>query len=340
MFVIFASELVAQYGASEAKELIEPLFNDMFVRLFGSERSKDMTRGMVNSFLRRAGIEEIGEIERIDAEFTDIGGSIDCKSARYDVRITAADRLVDLEAQRFADDIENRSMFYAARMLSSHSMKGKGYKDLPQAVVITLLDTRPYFSKTSEIVSTCRMQWNLDSGVVEGTDRVLFVLVDIAKAKARYTSVEDALESEDAAWIYLLASGFRNREEVDMLAEKFPTIEEFAQMYGIALDDPDIVRAYDLYDECWREERSRQDALMRIEHEAAEKAAAAGRERGMREGLEKGMQEGLEKGMQEGLEKGMQEGLEKGMNTLADKLREMGVDEALIAKALEDAAQV
>ena len=111
-----------------------------------------------------------------------------------------------------------------------------------------------------------------------------------------------------------------------MLAEKFPTIEEFAQMYGYALDDPDVVRAYDLYDECWREEQSRKDALERIEREAAEKAAAQGRERGLQEGREKGLQEGREKGLQEG------------MDMLADRLRELGVEESLIESALADAA--
>lgn len=124
---------------------IEPLFHSAFPRIFGREESKRMTRSLVNAVLGRIGLEPIGDIERIDAEHSVLGGSVGCKTPRMDVRVVAADRLVDLEAQNYPEDVGNRSMFYASELLVESTSEGADYKALPQVVVITLLDTAPLF---------------------------------------------------------------------------------------------------------------------------------------------------------------------------------------------------
>ena len=54
--------------------------------------------------------------------------------------------------------------------------------------------------------------------------------------------------------------------------EELPyTLEEFSELHGIALDDPKITKAYDLYWEAWREEQSREDYFRRLESEAGER---------------------------------------------------------------------
>ena len=45
---------------------------------------------------------------------------------------------------------------------------------------------------------------------------------------------------------------------------------------------------------------------------------------------------GIERGEKIGIENGIEEGIEQGRNDLADKLRGLGVDEALLRKALEE----
>ena len=53
------------------------------------------------------------------------------------------------------------------------------------------------------------------------------------------------LTDESLAWLYLLAAGYEHPEEVNLIMDNFPTMEEFAARYGIALGDPILKRAYD-----------------------------------------------------------------------------------------------
>ena len=56
---------------------MEPLFSELFVRIFGMEDSKNMTRSLVNAILVGAGLEPIGEIKEISAERTLLAGSVE-----------------------------------------------------------------------------------------------------------------------------------------------------------------------------------------------------------------------------------------------------------------------
>ena len=75
-----------------------------------------------------------------------------------------------------------------------------------------------------------------------------------------------------------------------------------------------------------------------------DKGVQQGLETGIQQGLEKGMQKGIETGIQQGLEKGIEKGMEKGGQAMllanAKKMKDEGLELALIAKitglALED----
>ena len=310
---------------------IEPLFNSAFARIFGTEESKPLTRGLVNAVLSRVGLEPVEQIEWIDAEHTATVGTVECKTPRMDVRIVAAGRVVDLEAQGYPEDVDNRSLFYAAQLLCENTPAGTNYKDLPQVVVITLLDAPSLFPDAQGFVHSCRMRWNVDGGnAAEGTDRMLSVVVELEKVRTRYNRLTDEVLSDELlSWVYLLTKGYVDDTEVQRIMSEVPSIEYFAELYGRAVDDPKVKRAFEDAVSAEREYQSRQDYYERLKREAIDE--------GLREGREKGLEEGLEEGRKEGLEEGRKEGRKEGIDSAAEKMREMGIDEDIIEKVVASA---
>lgn len=106
--------------------------------------------------------------------------------------------------------------------------------------------------------------------------------------------------------------------EVEKMMNEVPDIQYFAELYGRAVDDPKVKRAYEDAVSAEREYQSRQDYYARLEREA----------------IERGMQEGLEQGLQKGREKGLQQGREETLEEVARKLRAAGLDENLIESVI------
>ena len=294
---------------SVSQKPIDPLFNAAFIRIFGQPDSKNLTRGLVNAILSKAGLESIDEIKTIEAEHTSVLGSVKCKTPRMDVRIVSENKLVDLEAQTYPDDIEKRSLFYGSQLLAGSLDRGQDYSDMPQAVVITLLDDRPRFPDAKGFISVSSMYWHNepDGYLGESSDRLVFVLVELGKIRARYNGLEPSvLKDEAVAWAYLLTSGYSNAQEVQSIMEQFPSMEEFAERYGFAIDDPKVKRAYEDALSAEREYNSRQRYYARLEREAREKGFAQGIEEGIEEGRAQGIEQGIEEGRAQGIEQGIE----------------------------------
>lgn len=261
------------------------------MRVFGNQTSHDITRSLINAILRPVGMEPIGDIKQINSEESSFVGSIDCRAGRMDVFVFTEGRVLDLEAQRYDEDVAKRSLFYAAQMICDNTKKSSKLKDMPQAVVITLLDTRPLFPDSDEYFRIASLQWNQTEtqNAQLCTDRIVFVLVELDKIRRRYTSLtEEVLNDETLAWLYLLAQGFRDEGETMEIAEKFPTIEEFAKQYGLALDDPNLKDKYRGLRALQWDLASQEDWRNRIEEEGREKGLAEGRAEGRAEGLQEG----------------------------------------------------
>ena len=328
----------ARGGRKAERRRIDPLFSDCFVRIFGTQESRGVTRALINAIFEHAGIDPIGEIEQISAEHTLVQGDVSCKTPRFDVLIVSEGRMVDLEAQRYPEDIGNRSLYYASSMITSAFKKGGGYKDLPQAVVITLLSDHVAFPGSDDIVSVCQMAWRSPGEGTSrpGTDRALFVLVELDKVRKRYNSLgPEVLSDPLLAWCYLLVRGYEDAEEVDMISIAIPTVEEFAERYGFALDDPVLDRAYEQMLSGEREYRSRQDYFERMEREAVERGEAEGMKRGEAIGLERGLEKGMAEGMEKGEAIGLERGMEKERRRIAALLAQEGVDKALIERVTQ-----
>ena len=347
--------------------MIEPLFGDAFVRIFGRQESATITRSLVNAVFRHAGIQPIDEVLAIDAEHTSVEGGVDCRSTRMDVRIVAAGkRYVDLEAQLYPEDVNNRSLLYASQLMVQNTAKGTKFKDIPQVVIITLLDDAPLFPDAQEFVNVCSFGWNAvfppheKSGepspsdnrsatrnfdeprtspinapataptrsttsslmalhpAIPGTDRMMFVLIELEKVRKRYNQLNsEVLSDELLSWLYLLTVGFDNTEETEAIMYMYPDLAEFAEMYGYAMNDPKLIRAYEDHASAYREYHSRKDYFERVERESRERGLteglAEGRAEGRAEGLAEGRAEGLAEGRAEGRTEGLAEGRAEGL---------------------------
>ena len=124
-------------------KMIPPLFNDMFLRVFGTEGSKPAALGLVNAILRAAGALELERIDEVSADRTEPGGAV-LKSPRLDVVIRCEDRFIDLEAQRHPVNVYNKSLYYASKLIDNHMRKGvdNDYAHIPEVAVITLLENQ------------------------------------------------------------------------------------------------------------------------------------------------------------------------------------------------------
>lgn len=297
------------------KPRIDPLFNDAFIRIFGREDSKALTRSLVNSILRIVGIDPIGDINRIEAEYTMIDGSIECKAPRADIRLVSEKRVLDLEAQTYEDDIDNRFLLYASKLMAASFTKGMGYEDLPQVIVIILLDDAPRFPDTPEIVSRAQMKWDAESADDTEIDRIILVLVELEKFRRRYTGLSpEVLDDESLAWMYLLTRGYESEEDMMTILDQYAELKEFADQYGYAIDDPKVVQAYESYLSAERDYHARQRYLARITREAEE--------------------QGIERGIERGMKQGIERGAEQERQRLAARLKQMGVDPAVVDKAI------
>ena len=294
---------------------ISPLFNDVFLRIFGRQDSKSVTRSLVNAVLNGAGLPCIGNIKELRADAASAGG-IELRTARTDVLVISEEgTVVDVEAQRQYANVDNKALFYASKLLCEHTPKGGDdrYGNLPQVVVITLLEGHEMFDG-DQFVSVGRVRWDRGSEHhVNGSDRIILVAVELDKVRKRYTaSDEEVATDESLAWLYLLAEGYRDDREMDEIMEKFQTMQEFADRYKLAMGDPELKRAYDKYLEARMEynEMVYQDKLV-------------------------ARRDGLEEGRREGRREGLQEGRQEGIDSMVERMRELGYEEDAITSILD-----
>ncbi len=297
---------------------ISPLFNDAFLWIFGRQDSKEVTRSLVNAVLSRAGIPQIGEVAELRADTASPGG-IELRTPRTDVVIVSEEgMLINLEAQRERVNVNNKALFYASKLLCEHTPKGgaSNYSALPQVVVIMLVEGWNVFGGDS-FLSVGRIRWRHDGGggteavgneerdverqpdgeYEDGSDRALYVIVELDKVKKRYTAKqEEVLGDESLAWLYLLAGGYRDDHGMDAMMEQFDTIQEFAERYRLAMGDPELKRAYERYCEA------------RMEYNDM-----------IREGKLWARRQGHD------------EGIEEGRNDIFKRMRALGYDEDAIA---------
>ena len=297
-----------------------------------------VTRSLVNAVLSRAGIPQIGEVVELSADAASPGG-IEVRTPRTDVVIVSEEgTLVDLEAQRERVNVNNKALFYASKLLCERTPKGisSSYGSLPQVIVIMLVEGWDVFGGDS-FLSVGQIRWRHDDAgdgaevpsderhdggerrvgkYEDGSDRTLYVFVELDKVRKRYTANDELLlEDESLAWLYLLAGGYRDDHGMDEMMERFETIREFAERYRLAMGDPELERAYERYCEAQMEYN---DMVIEGQRWA--------RKQGHDEGLEEGRKDGRKQGRKEGRKEGLADAvgrLMRGSGMTSDEAMDM-----------------
>ena len=130
-------------------------------------------------------------------------------------------------------------------------------------------------------------------------------------------------------WLYMLDNGYKSQEEMEELAAMTEGMLNFAKQYNIAINDPLLVRRYQMDQDAKREEAFRMSL-------AETKGFKRGEEKGFKQGEEKGFKQGKEDGFRLGKEDGFRLGKEDGQKAAkienARRMKADGMDPALIAK--------
>ena len=126
------------------------------------------------------------------------------------------------------------------------------------------------------------------------------------------------LSDELLSWAYLLTKGYKDEAEVERIMEEVPDISYFAELYGLAVDDPKVKRAFADAVSAEREYQSRQDYFARLEREAVERD------------LERGIEQGVKQGIEQGIERGIQRGRIEERERIIARLKAAGADAMLL----------
>lgn len=330
-------EVMAKAQSADKKQAlrISPLFNDAFLMIFGRQDSKHVAGLLANAVLRQAGLDHIGDVRELRADAASAGG-IHLRTARTDVLVVSDEGdVVDLEAQSRRTNLNNKMLFYGAKLLCEHTKKGgdDDYNDLPRIIVIALVEGHTVFEGEG-FVTTGSFRWGRGDSYMDGSDRVQVVVVELDKIKKCYTANDvESSGSESLAWLYLLADGYRDEVSMGEIMEYFPTIREFAERYNLAMDDPDLRKAYELYEEARLEyntmlHEDQKEIRRQVMEEVQEMRDAAVRQ-GRKEGREEGREEGRKEGRREVINRLRELGYsESEIDLIARELRESGSEEA------------
>lgn len=123
-------------------ELLSPKVDFVFKRIFGTEENKDVLAHFLNSVFEDSGEPLIADVEILNP-FLEKEALSD-KLAVLDVKArTESGTLINVEVQLWNhQDMENRTLYYWAKLFQSQLKEGDSYYALQKAVTINVVDFR------------------------------------------------------------------------------------------------------------------------------------------------------------------------------------------------------
>ena len=239
---------------SEAKRL-SPLNSIMFSCLFKDMDSKIAMLELLNAVLSEVGEEPIDAILDIKSEYSLIAEGFGSKYGRVDVMVkTHSGHIFDIEVQIARDEFTNRSLFYGARILSDEFKSGEKYEDMPQVRYINLLDFIVR-EDNYELVQPVSLMFEKEP-IREASNVFKIYHIQMPVFRKKYKTLEDVKGNLFYTWLYLLDNGYKDEGE-KMLANMTEGMKNFAQRYNIAINDPRLIRLYQMEQDAIRDEKSR-----------------------------------------------------------------------------------
>ena len=236
---------------------LSPLHVVVFACIFQDEKkSGPAMLEFLNAILTEVGEEPITEILDMKSEYSILGESAGLKYGRLDVRVKGeSGRLFNIEVQIDKDYMNERGSFYGFRMASGEFEEGTPYNEIPSVRVITIDDFHVR-EGSEEVVEPVEMVY-LKAPVEEATSVFKMYHIQLPEFRKKYKTLESVKEELFLTWLYLLVQGYKDEEEMKMLAQMTDGMKNFAEQYGIAINDPMLIRKYRFYQDSKRDEATR-----------------------------------------------------------------------------------
>ncbi|MDE5760499.1 MAG: Rpn family recombination-promoting nuclease/putative transposase [Bacteroides sp.] len=279
-----------------------------FKKLFGTEMNKDLLISFLNALLH--GREEIEDINYLNKEH--IGTQEYDRRAVFDVYCKNNNgEMFVVEMQKGEQQFfKDRSIYYSSFAIREQAPKGVWNYELKGVYTIGILNFCFTDSRNKEYYHEVKL---LDTRTKElFYDKLTFIYLEMPN----FIKKEDELESMFDKWMYAIRHLGALEKRPDILREKI-----FQRLFDVA-------------------EIAKFDRKERYEYEDSLKAyrdwfsvMETAEIRGMERGMKKGMEKGMDKGMEEGMKQGIEEGKHRQLIDTARRMKELGMDDDLIAHA-------
>ncbi len=292
---------------------LSPLNNLVFSCIFQSEKKSGKAMlEFLNAILVHVGEEPIEEIISMMSEYPLISESVGQKYGRLDVRVRAkSGRIFDIEVQIEKDYVNERSFFYGGKLVTNEFESGLTYDKMPPVRVINIVDF--YIREDHDNVVEPVIMVYENAREEQATDVFKMYHIQMPAFRKNHKTLDSVKDDLFLTWLYLLDNGYKSQEEMEELAAMTEGMLNFAKQYNIAINDPLLVRRYQMDQDAKREEAFRMSLA---------------ETKGFKQGEEKGFKQGKE----DGFKLGKEDGQKLAQRDNARRMKADGMDPKLIAK--------
>lgn len=228
--------------------------------------------------------------------------SVEEKGGRLDIQAELDNKsIINIELQlRNQYNIEKRSTYYAAKMLSKETERGEDYDNIKPVIMINILDYKllgfdEYVSETITVLKEHR-----DYEMMRG---IKWYFIELPKFRKANPNMNEKLNQ----WLAFIDD--YDRRLVEMAEKKNKTLEKARVEMNYLTGDDEIRRLAELREK-W--EMDYNSGIANAKEKGFEEGKAEGLSKGMVEGRAEGKAEGMAEGMAEGKAEGMAEGRVEG----------------------------
>ena len=202
------------------------------------------------------GEEPIEEIISMVSEYPLISDSVGQKYGRLDVRVKAkSGRIFDIEVQIEKDFVNERSFFYGGKLVTNEFESGLTYDKMPPVRVINIVDF--YIRDNHENVVEPVVMVYENEREKQATDVFKMYHIQMPAFRRDHKTLDSVKDDLFLTWLYMLDKGYESIEEMEELAAMTEGMLNFAKQYNIAINDPLLVRRYQMDQDAKREEAFR-----------------------------------------------------------------------------------
>ena len=300
-------------GKNNGKKL--PLTSDIvFKRVFSREGNEEILKALLEAILNI-------KIEKVEVKNPELPRNLyDSKAGVLDIKVEIdKNTICDVELQiQNENNIDKRSAFYMAKLLSDEIRKGEDYIQVKKTIVISILNFDFYKRNSYHHIAHMRFDETkpedyVDLGYLEedeiATKEFEMHFIELPKFIKKNPKIKTKIEM----WLWFIIGG---EEKVKMAKE----------------ENEEIKKAIDIIDEMsmdpaeWEMYESRRLAIMDYN---------TGIHQAKLDGIEEGKKEGIEEGKKEGIEEGKAEGKKEEKEKIAKELLKIGMKKEEVQKITE-----